>query len=179
MLAPGQHAADAAAQHPRPGPPALVQERPGRPRTPRERERRGRGLDRIAGVEVAAPETGRQRRLEPAQLVRREQRPLAGRDDRRSLTGEHEYPRGLGGEVEAVELAIVVERLAVQLSQHRVERVLDRARVASGGRPGQPAALEQLDARAGLCEERRRGAADDPAPDDRDVGEAGQSPAAA
>jgi hypothetical protein len=156
-----------------------VQERAGRSRAARERERRGGGPDRVAGVEAAAPETACHPRLEPAQLVRREQRPLSERRDRGALTGEHKHAGGVGGQVEAVELAVVVERLAVQLPHHRVERVLDRARVASGRRPGQLAALEQLDARAGLGEERRRGAADDPAPDDRDVGEAGQSPAAA
>jgi hypothetical protein len=58
----------------------------------------------------------------------------------------------------------------VELGQHRIERVLDRARVAARRRPRELAALEQLDAGARLGEERRRRAADDPAADYCNVG---------
>jgi hypothetical protein len=85
------------------------------------------------------------------------------------LGRQHQDAGWFLGQVEAVELPVVVERLQVQLRHHRVERVLDRARVAPGGRGAHLLALVQVDPRPRLRQERGGGAPDDPAADDGDV----------
>ena len=75
-------------------------------------------------------------------------------------------------------LLVIVNHLApswLPAVENRGEGVLDRAGVAARRRRRKLAALEQLDSRTGLREERGGSTANDPAADDRDVGESGQS----
>ena len=63
------------------------------------------------------------------------------------------------------------EALLEQRRQRRVHRVLEEARVAPRGRRADAVALDEQHRGAGLGEERGDRAADDPGPDDGDVGE--------
>ena len=64
---------------------------------------------------------------------------------------------------------VSAQALVIQRSQHRVERVLDGAQVASGRARSDGAALDQHDPRASISHDRRSGAADDPASNDDNV----------
>jgi len=98
--------------------------------------------------------------------------------DRRALRGEHQDARGRVRELQPVEAAVVLERLEVELGQHRVERVLDRPGVTTGRRRADLVALVEPDLRARLGQERRGRAADDAAADDGDVRGGAHSPLA-
>jgi hypothetical protein len=165
-----------------------VEARAGSEGTARERARGGHRAHRIASLEPARPQPLGHARLELAQRgwvqepgleLGRLAGDLLGRGrEQRPLMRHHQDARGRLRQVEAVEAAVELERLDVQLRHHRVERVLDRAGVAARGGRAHVVVLVELDLRSGLGQERRRGAADDPAPHDGDVRGAAHSPLA-
>ena len=175
---------------PKPRPGAVTQGRPGPASALGKGQRHHRRTDRVARLEPTAPQLLSDRRLQLAHALRIERsrlelglvaRDRGGRSvERVWLAGEQQHTGRRGGELEAVELGEVAQRLEMKLGQHRIEGMLNRARVAARRRAGELVALEELDACTGFGQEGSRGAAHDPAAHDRNVGRGagGQSSAA-
>ena len=66
---------------------------------------------------------------------------------------------------------VSVQAVVVEGGQDGVERVLNHAQVAAGGAGADGGGLEERDAEAALGEHGGRRAADDPGPDDGDLGQ--------
>ena len=108
----------------------------------RERERRGGGPDRVAGVQPHARERRRQRGLERGRLAAPRAPPPAARGRPAAPTArprarsrphrQHEHAGRLARQLEAVpgELAVVPQALLEQRHQRRVHRVLEDPGVA-------------------------------------------------
>ena len=149
-------------------------------RAQRECARRLGGLHRIAGVEPARGEPLGERRLEDLEVAAvQHRRPQLG-NVAADLGGglcelgrverEQQNAGRVGGHLEALQSAVELERLVVELRHDRVERVLQNAGVAPARAGRNAIALEDLDPRARLRQQRRGGATDYPGADDGDVG---------
>ena len=179
----------------RPGGPTVTLQRPRRTADDDDRaailgQRRPGGGGSVRGhreprLQADRGGTGRQRRLEPLELIRLDQPRFQLGERRRHAPGlgrgrvgvavEEQQARRLvadrePGPGDAGEGAVPREALDVERGQDRVEWVLDRPEVAAGGTGTDRRPLDEDDGRATVGHDRRRGAADDAAADDDHVG---------